>query len=49
METVTVITEVKPRPAFDNLMKAINDANLTPTERLDIMMALAEYITSTYP
>ena len=37
---------IKPHPAFDNLMQAINDANLSATERLNIMMALAEYILS---
>ena len=34
-----------PSP-LDKLMKTIIDANLTATERLDIMMALTDYILS---
>lgn len=33
-------------PEFKKLMDAINSADLSPTERIDILMALAEYIMS---
>jgi hypothetical protein len=39
---------ILPSP-LDKLMKAIIDANLTATERLDIMMALTDYILSKQP
>ena len=39
--------EVTTSPsALDKLMQSINNANLNATERLNIMMALAEYMLS---
>lgn len=48
-EASTLINEekvVKLNPTFDKLMQTIINANLTATERLDIMMALTDYILS---
>ena len=45
METNTIKT-TSVAEAFDDLLKAINDANIDYDKKLEILSALATYITS---
>lgn len=43
-EETKVPDSLDTAPEFKKLMDAINGADLSPVERIDILMALAEYI-----
>ena len=46
METTTTIPETTPLTAFDKLLEAIENGGMDISKKLDVIMALADYIAS---
>ena len=46
MKEIVTTTEVTPMTAFDKLMQAINNGDMTMDKKHDVLMALANYVVS---